>query len=262
MRMTRRLSLVVILVVALLAPPLVAAPAHSADRQYDLQILLLGNSLSRGIKKPLESMFEAEGHTPFIKAVTPSVANLEFHVQSKRTAKYINDPEHDWDVVFLQDRSTGISEANGGYDATRQLYQKIRPTGARIVMFQTWRERTVPTSSLVWDLLKGEPGGTIGYVPIAYELGIGVAPVGWAVREARIQIGTPPPYDLWKGGKGRHLSSIGDYLAACVVYSVVTGESSRGVWAPDKLPVQSADVLQIIADQIVLGNAATWNLNN
>jgi hypothetical protein len=262
MRMTRRLSFVATLVVALLAQPLRRRTRALADRQYDLQILLLGNSLSRGIKKPLESMLEAEGHTPFIKAVAPSVANLAFHVQSKRTAKYINDPEHDWDVVFLQERSTGISEANGGYDATRQLYQKIRPTGARIVMFQTWRERTVPTSSAVWDLLKGEPGGRSGTFRSPMSSASVSRPWGGQCAKPVFQIGTPPPYDLWKGGKGRHLSSIGDYLAACVVYSVVTGESSRGVWAPINCPCSQQTSSRSSRTRSSSRNAATWNLNN
>jgi hypothetical protein len=255
--MMRRLSFF-IFVIPLLAGQVLVAPAAYAGRKFDWEILFIGNSLVRGIKRPLASIFAAQGQSARIKAAAPAIEDLAYHARSGRTQKIIEGK--DWDFIFLQEKSIGLAEAGGGYSAVRTLYNIIAPTGAQAGMFMTWRERNISPMSPLWNLLKGEPDEHTGYVPIAHELGIGVAPVGWAVRQARIEMGDSPPWDLWKGGKGRHLSPAAQYLASCVIYSVVTGESPRGLWAPETLPVQTADFLQSVAEQILMGDEETWNL--
>ena len=93
------------------------------------------------------------------------------------------------------------------------------------------------------------------------QLGIGVAPGGWAVRNARLGFGNSPPVDLWKGGKGRHLSDYGAYLLACVLFTTITGDSPLGADAPERLGPELIDYLQNIAHDVVLTNPSAWNLN-
>jgi hypothetical protein len=257
--MTQRLSLPAAVLLFLCGhSSIFSQPAHAAQ-EYDLDVLLMGNSMVRGIKRPLGKMFAAQGLNVRIKAAAPGLQDLQFHSESRRSDKIIHT--RDWDVVFLQQKSTGLAEAEGGYNAVRVLFDKIQSTGAQTVLFMTWRERSIHPLNPSWDWLKGEPGDEIGYVPIAWELGIGVAPVGWAVREARIRMGDAPTIDLWKGNKGRHLSDLGHYLGACVVYATLTGESPRGLWFADRLGPEITDFLQTIALEVVFGaDNGTWNL--
>jgi hypothetical protein len=242
------------------------APSTHAGRAQapDLKILLVGNSLVRGVKRPLITIFKAQNVVVRIKAAAPGIRDLQWHAESPNTKKIIASEA--WDFVFLQQKSLGLAAADGGYQAVADLLNIIihdRPQGSPIpetTLFMTWKDRDTAWNSLAWDNLKGNPGDDYGYVPIALDLGIGVAPVGWSVREARRQLGEPPSVDLWKGGKGHHLSTPGQYLAACVVYAVVTGQSPIGIWWPDRFGQQMSEFLQQVADQVVFTDPSAWNL--
>jgi hypothetical protein len=244
---------------------MILQPRAHAATDWDREILLIGSSLSRGVRRPLQSIFQAAGENVRVRSMAPALADLTYHANSGRTDEVL--ASQDWDVVFLQENGAGISESAGGYQAVRELHEKISSTGATTLLFMTWRERHVLPEGSLWTDLKGEPDpdGHVGYLPIAYELGVGVAPIGWAVRQAKMD---EAPIDLWKGKKGRHLSIYGQYLAACVVYSALTGLSPRGVWASERLPANIADFLQIEAEKIVFTTNEddeivfndTWNL--
>jgi len=125
-----------------------------------------------------------------------------------------------------------------------------------MMFFMTWRDRTDPLSS--YDSLRGVPGGSTGYVPIAVRLEVPIAPVGWVIREG---IATDLPYDYW-GPDGHHLNRLGSYLAACVLYAALTGESPVGGWAPGKLQRDgSAAVMQDLAATTVLAAPEDWLLD-
>lgn len=234
----------------------VPQPARS-EPQPEFGILLVGSSLVRGVRRPLQSIFESRGIDARVRASAPALATLAYHAGSTRTDALIR--QRPWDVVLLQENGDGMAEGLS-YMAARQLYGKIGPTSARAMFFMTWRERDVAPSSEAWNQLKGQPGESVGYVPIAHELGVGVTPVGWAVRQARINLGESPSVDLWKGVKGRHLSRPGQYLAACVVFAAVTGSSPRGVWTPRWMSSEIADFFQSVALDIVMNDLPTWNL--
>jgi len=238
-----------------------------ASAQEELDILLMGNSLVRGVKSPLEKMLRAAGYDVKIKAAAPGIRDLQYHADSPRSEKIITAKQ--WDFVFLQQKSIGLTETDGGYDAVRTLVSKISNADqdAVIMMLMTWRERDVPWQSTLWNQLiewqHPTTGDTWGYLPIAEELQIGVAPGGWAVREARRGFGdvTEPPVDLWKGGKGRHLSDVGGYLLACVLYTTITGNSPMDAYAPERIGSSMVEYLKGIAHDVVLTNPAAWNLN-
>ncbi|MEM6962026.1 MAG: DUF4886 domain-containing protein, partial [Myxococcota bacterium] len=71
-----------------------------------------------------------------------------------------------------------------------------------------------------------------------------IAPVGRAFLKARSDA---PEIKLF-GPDGEHPSRRGSYLAACVLYSVLTGSSPVGLdYAPPKVPRAHALTLQQIA---------------
>jgi hypothetical protein len=234
-----------LLAVAVSAP---AVPAR-ADPGEPGFILFLGNSFVRGIRRPLRDLFEAVGVEVRVKTRAPNGWTLARHADRASTTAMLDSAP--WTHVFLQEQSDGIDTS--GYPAARVLDALIGARNAETVFFVTWRDRGVPVES--YDSLLGEPGGDFGYVPIAFELGAAIAPVGWAVREVLVAgLG----YDLWRDG--HHLDALGQYLAACVCFATLSGLSPVGLPAPSRIALAEALDLQTVAERTVLSDPARWNL--
>jgi hypothetical protein len=119
----------------------------------------------------------------------------------------------------------------------------------------TWRDQE---EEIEWyDYLMGEPGGVVGYIPIAFELDASIAPVGWAFREILLQETNP---DLW-ASDGHHASERGKYLACLVLYATIFGESPVGLWVPSSIDGTQAYADQLLVEQLVLGDPARWNID-
>ena len=240
-----RWSLVCIAALAL------AMPAIAGKREPDLQILFVGNSFSRGIRRPLRDMFQAVGIEAAIKSRAPSAFTLRKHEQSYGTRRTIE--RVDWDYVFLQENSRGMKYF--GYQASRSLDQLIRGKGGQTVLFMTWLDRGDPAAGYV-DLLVDRQGEE-GYLPLAYELDVPVAPIGWAIRNSILF--DDLPIDPW-GRKGHHLNRQGRYLAACVIFATITRMSPVGLFSPKKMKPEQARYLEELAADTVLGDSALWNI--
>ena len=160
---------------------------------------------------------------------------------------------------MIHGRGSGITDTN--YPAIRTLNDEILAAAAsfgvdtQVVLAMTWRDRGV--GSALYNSLHGDPGGTYGYIPIAFELDVPVAPIGWAVRDTLDDALT---FDMWKGHKGRHLSKYGHYLAASVLYAVIQKETPIGAFFKPRFDPAIILYLQTLADSTVFGNPAEWNL--
>jgi hypothetical protein len=95
-----------------------------------------------------------------------------------------------------------------------------------------------------------------GYLGIARELNIKLAPVGVAWAEAQRQ---NPQVELWQED-GSHPSLQGTYLAACVFYAVIFRESPEGLSYKSDLSKEQAHWLQSIATDTVLNDKTKWNI--
>lgn len=224
----------------------VSPTASPAD---DYEVLLVGNSFSKGIKKPLRDALEADGSTATVKTRARPGWTLGKHAASRSTPKYIARAA--WTDVFLQEQSDGIDDTR--YPDARALEALIGPTGARTGFLMTWRDRGAPPSD--YDSLRGMIGGSLGYVPIAHELDARLAPVGWVIRNA---VENGPDIDFWKSD-GHHLNRTGAYLAAITLFAAITNQSPVGLPSPRRLEDQAAD-LQALVEQTVFSEPETWNL--
>lgn len=224
----------------------VGPPVAQAD---DYNVLLVGNSFSKGIKRPLRDALEADGSTATVKTRARPGWTLGKHAASRSTPKYI--ARASWTDVFLQEQSNGIDDSR--YPDARTLDALIAPTGARTGFMMTWRDRGAPPSD--FNSLRGEVGGSVGYVPIAHELDATVAPVGWAIRSA-LEEGAG--LDFWKPD-GHHLNKTGTYLAALVLYSVMTNNSPVGL-PYRRRHEDDAPYLQALVEETVFSESVIWNL--
>jgi hypothetical protein len=91
---------------------------------------------------------------------------------------------------------------------------------------------------------------------IVHELDTRVAPVGVAWAEAYRQ---DPQASLWQDD-GSHPAVAGTYLAACVFYATLIGESPEGLSYRSDLSKEEAQMLQKIAADTVLQDKSRWNI--
>ena len=96
-----------------------------------------------------------------------------------------------------------------------------------------------------------------GYMKIAEELDIAVAPVGVGWKEVLMdgQLST-----LWVNDNV-HPSIAGAYLTTCVFYAAIFKKSPVGIKYYSIVPEWRARYLQKIAAKIVLENPEQWNLS-
>ncbi|MFN2427169.1 MAG: hypothetical protein ABR587_12065, partial [Candidatus Binatia bacterium] len=190
--------------------------AWSRDR-----ILIVGNSFTKGIKSDLRNLARSALRDVSVSVRGRAGATLNDHAVSRSTLRKLRIPG--WHSVVLQDQSDGIDEER--YPGARVLDAEIAAIGADTIFFMTWADQDDEIE--VYDELRGVPGGTEGYVPIAMELDAVVAPIGWAFRELLLE---GPDAELWRQD-GHHAGDRGRYLAALVLYAVIYRESPVGLWA-------------------------------
>ena len=151
--------------------------------------------------------------------------------------------EGGWDVVVLQDKSTGPVNQPGPASMKKHahlLHEEIDQIGARTVFYMTWARQHIP--EMIEPLAKH-------YNEIADELGAGVAPVGRAWQAALAE--RPDLILLVKDSS--HPNQLGSYLAACVFHATLTVRDPRGLPNAGLDEVSDADAafLQKIAWQAV-----------
>jgi hypothetical protein len=132
----------------------------------------------------------------------------------------------------------------------------IEENGAQPLLFVTWAHREGDPAYGYDDYDSMQNQIVAGYLTIAREQGIPAVPAGYAWWRARRQY---PDIDLWQAD-GSHPSRNGTYLAACVFYSAIFGESPEGLTYTARLPAATAQALQYIAARVVLDDPGTWNL--
>ena len=124
-----------------------------------------------------------------------------------------------WDVVVLQDKSTGPVDWPGPVSMkahARKFHAEIEKIGARTVFYMTWARQHKPEMIEPLAACYGE---------IAEELGAVAAPVGRAWQRALAQ---RPGLVLHVADRS-HPNQLGSYLAACVFYATLTGRDPRGL---------------------------------
>ncbi len=132
-----------------------------------------------------------------------------------------------WDYVVLQEQSTlglpklvdGIPQINDPklfHEAVRMIDPEIKKTGAKPLLYLTWARKDSPDKQ---HLL------TDAYQSIGKELGDTVVPVGLAWQAA---LKAKPTLELHVADKS-HPTPMGSYLAACVFYATLFGNSPEGL---------------------------------
>lgn len=227
----RRAVLHSVLCLAIACFPAFAQVKAAAPGQRELRVLFIGNSytwfnnLPHLVTALAESAHEAR---PLRTAMLVGGGfTLRNHWDAGAAVSAIQ--ENSWDYVVLQEQSMLGSAApavNGVpridprlfHDYARRFDAAIKQAGAKTVFFLTWARQDFPELQSVLNK---------AYLSIAKELGDRVAPVGPAWKEA---IDARPRLDLHQRDRS-HPTPAGSYLAACVFYATLYGESPEGLTA-------------------------------
>ncbi|GAB5536893.1 MAG: hypothetical protein Rubg2KO_31420 [Rubricoccaceae bacterium] len=247
----------------LISLPLVMAVAVSASCQTSrdtVDVLFIGNSyiyfnnlpaMVEGISMALDG--------PVVRGVahTHGGMMLEEHVEDGHVDSLLEAGPADgtWERVILQEQSTlgarfregpgALGSPEAFHTATRELASRIRAVDADPALFMTWAKEAFPDQI--------EPLSR-AYLSIGSELDLDVAKVGEAWAEVRR---LRPEFSLYTRD-GSHPNAAGSYLAACVIYAMLTGESPLG--APTELrgaPWNRSGVVESSARSLLVSLSAS-----
>jgi hypothetical protein len=233
---------------------LAAGTLHPAP----LRVLFVGNSLTyqNDLPRMLGGVAKSRGHDLQIDVYAPGGYRLSQHAADARLLAKLD--RGGWDVIVLQEQSLlpAVAEARLETEVlpfARELCQRIRAASprAKIVFYQTMAKRN-GEPQLFPDLPETRSYEGLqrrinaAYVAMARRNHAVLVPVGQAFQTARAR---RPELGLY--ADDTHPSLTGTYLAACVFFAVLFGESPVGVVHPSGVDDGSAAFLQnLVADTV------------
>jgi hypothetical protein len=183
---------------------------------------------------------------------------LADHVKSTATRAKLGSLK--WDIVVLQEQSQIPSVAqlrtDQMYPAARELVHSVRLGGSRPMFYLTWAHRDGWPENGLPDYARMQTEIDQAYLAIGREIGVAVAPVGIAWATVVSHNARP---GLWQDD-GSHPTVAGTYLAACVFYASIFGQSPVGLSYDAGLTRDMTASLQQAAADTVLTDQARWGL--
>ena len=253
------------------------------DGTYD--VLMLGNSYTsqNSLSSRVQALFDASGTSASVSDLTGGGMKLYQHADNAEsngnqwnTALTTNQ----YEFVILQDQSqvpsfpTTESMWQNSKNGAIRLDSMIEAAGAETIFFMTWGYRDGDSNN-AWlnpDYPTMQANLESGYNMYAENITTAdrvpyIAPVGLAYKAIYDGIiadgGTPTDqgtlfYNLYSGD-GSHPSTRGTYLAACVMHSTISGESSIGLPDPFGLDENTRLTLQQAADSVIFDETLAYS---
>jgi len=204
-----------------------------------LNVLFIGNSFTARNDLPglIGRLAEARGHALAHRLISAGGASLRMHWNKGEARREIERTRYDY--VVLQEQSTlPIKNAARMHESIRLFDEAIRSVGEaansadcpKTALYLTWARRNAPADA--------QQAITDAYMSIGREIGAIVVPVGIAWQ--RVLTGVSPS----AASRGSNLAAAtivlhdkdqshptlaGSYLAACVFFSTLFGQSPEGI---------------------------------
>lgn len=198
-----------------------------------LKVLFIGNSFTARNNLPelVAQLAEARGHQLQHELIQAGGASLRMHWNKGEAQKAIEQSA--WDYVVLQEQST-LPVKNGlrFHENVRLFDEVIKAAGAKTALYLTWARQNAPETQAAL---------TDACTSIGEELGAKIIPAGIAWQNFIGQHAAPLLHDKDMS----HPTLAGSYLAACVFFAALFGESPAGVVSDLKgLSQSDAELLQ------------------
>jgi len=182
-----------------------------------MSVLFIGNSFTARNNVPglIAQLAESRGKHLQHRLISAGGASLRMHWNKGDAQKAIQQTHYDY--VVLQEQSTlPIKNPLRMHENIRLFDQAIKAAGAKTALYLTWARENVPET---------QRAITNAYLTIGEELGSAIVPVGLAWQNFMRKHSHPVLHDADKS----HPTLAGSYLAACVFFGVLFGESSAGI---------------------------------
>jgi hypothetical protein len=212
-----------------------------------LRILFVGNSYTyvNDLPKTFAELSNSGNHQVEVGMSATGGWSLADHMKSSEFSNALQSSK--WDYVIVQEQSQIPSMEQSRkvsmYPAARTMIGEIRETGAKPVFFETWAHQNGWPENGMPNFESMQYQIDQGYLLIAQELNVPIAPVGDAWFSA---IKQNPQLKLWQED-GSHPSEQGTYLAACIFYAFIFQESPQGLSFLGNLNKETAYALQTVA---------------
>lgn len=230
-------------------------PTTSPDR-----VLFVGNSFSfynNGLHNHFASLVRSaqkwqKGKSRF-RLKTISGGRLEEHIEGMPPL-FANKPDRQWDMVVLQDHSTGpiSNKTQASFtESSAALAKLIRRFGAEPVLFMTWAYKGHDDMTLELAQAYTQQGNKLNALVVP----VGLAFAAIAEQDPKIELYIPDIGGFDESGNTeyrdvlKHPSVAGTYLAACVFYSAFYQQSPEGLPYRAGLDDNVAKTLQQVAWQ-------------
>ena len=247
---------------------------HLSAQPLQRKALFLGNSYTYVNNLPwlIAAMAHASGDSLFFDSNTPGGYTLGWQpiAHSSDPVSLAKIREHSWDFVVLQEQSQtpAIARLRDScmLPASMVLFDSIKAADpcSRALFYLTWGRRFGGIQCFSPGYCSAAFAGfdqmqdslTVAYKMVADSLVSPIAPVGEAWRLA-LKIPGMVLHDV----DDSHPNLKGSYLAACVFYAAMFDKHALGNLFTAGLTVDTANMLQLVADSVTFGFAALWNLN-
>ncbi len=196
-----------------------------------LHVLFIGNSFTARNDVPglIAQLAAARGKQFDHQLIQAGGASLRMHWNKGEAQQAMQQTRYDY--VVLQEQSTlPLKNPIRMHENIRLFDQAIKTSGAQTALYLTWARQDAPETQ---DKI------THAYKTIGAELSAKVVPVGIAWQQFLQQYKLPVLHDKDQS----HPTFAGSYLAACVFFAALFGESPVGI-ACDRLPSAEAERLQ------------------
>ena len=247
-------------------------------------VLMYGNSYiyTNNVDSMLEQIFNSVGEHNSTISNTAGSMKLPQHWNNINTSgntwnTSLRDSGHDWDYVVLQDQSQipGYQRSNQEWidskDSAVLIADAVDEENSEVILMMTWGRRSGDPSNPVRysNFTNMQDELASGYTDFHDNMtnpsrDVWIAPVGLAFQNIYYNVldsGSTPTlpgntfYDLYTSD-GSHPSMTGSYLAACVLYATITGESSTEVNDSISIAANIKLELQQAADDTVFNQTS------
>lgn len=203
--------------------------------QRTIRVLLVGNSYTKrnDLGGMIQKIGESRGVRMSVSTLAKGMASLsDFADQKSYLGKQLRRmlENEQWDYVILQEkRLRPLTDADGMKKDVKKLCRMIRKAGASPMLYIIWAPQTGYRdyrnySKLVSDRKDYQRKLTAANKKAAKAAGAKLIPAG----DALIRAETKLPRLKFEEKDGHHPNLKGSYVAACTIYSALTGKSAYG----------------------------------
>jgi len=228
------------------------------------KVLFIGSSYfaSNDFIGMFKNLVKAGGKSLNVHKVIKSGFYLSDHTRNSETMTKIY--EEKWAYVYLQGGCHYISKPKWHqyilpyikilYDAIKDNYQETKVVYQMPWAYKDGLEWMAGETDTYEQMQQNIYNETVKY---AHEIGLVIAPVGWAWRT--VILDPDCNIELYQSDYN-HPTAWGSYLAACVFYVTTFQESLENVEYYYLFSIEKAKYMQQVASSTVLDDLETWNI--